>query len=358
MRYFISLSYDGGSFCGWQSQPNAVTVQDSIEKALSALLRCRTSVTGAGRTDSGVNAWGYAAHFDFEGPLDTEQIRYKLNAILPRGIVVHDVLPVSSALTDSHGAEFHARFSATRREYTYFLNRVKDPFVEKYSLFYTFPLDFEAMNRAAALLVGTHDFSCFQKLGSDTKTSICTVTEAFWKPYTPSHIAVMGAPAPLPGQLGGDAAMGASTPLPEELSSNCARLSSSSGRPVAYSGLARPQAANPEASSRPSPANHALSDAVHGGPSTANSALSDAVPGGMSQTDPALSDCGEDYWYFRISADRFLRNMVRAVVGSLLEVGRGKRSVDDFSHLLDGGSRSSAGESVPGHPLFLSKVKY
>ena len=273
-----------------------MTIQDSIEKALSALLRCRTSVTGAGRTDSGVNACGYVAHFDFEGPLDTAQIRYKLNAILPRGIVVHNVLPVSSSLTDAHGAEFHARFSATRREYTYFLHRNKDPFVEKFSLLYTFPLDFEAMNRAAALLVGTHDFSCFQKLGSDVKTSICTVTEAFWKPYTPSHIAVMGAPAPLPG----------------ELSSDCAR----------------PHAANPEAASRPSTAN------------------------------PTLSDCGEDYWYFRISADRFLRNMVRAVVGSLLEVGRGKRSVEDFSRLLDGGSRSSAGESVPGHPLFLSKVEY
>ena len=326
MRYFISLSYDGSRFCGWQNQPNAMTIQDSIEKALSALLRCRTSVTGAGRTDSGVNACGYAAHFDFEGPLDTEQIRYKLNAILPRGIVVHNVLPVSSALKDAHGAEFHARFSATRREYTYFLHRNKDPFVEKFSLLYTFPLDFEAMSSAAALLVGTHDFSCFQKIGSDVKTSICTVTEAFWKPYTPSHIAVMGAPAPLPGEL-----------------SNVS---------------ARPQAANPDVSSRPSPANHALTDAVPGGPSASDYALTDAVPGGMSQTDPALSDCGEDYWYFRISADRFLRNMVRAVVGSLLEVGRGKRSVEDFSRLLDGGSRSLAGESVPGHPLFLSKVEY
>ena len=322
MRYFISLSYDGSLFCGWQSQPNAMTIQDSIEKALSALLRCRTSVTGAGRTDSGVNACGYAAHFDFEGSLDTEQIRYKLNAILPRGIVVHNVLPVSSSLKDAHGAEFHARFSATRREYTYFLHRNKDPFMEKYSLLYTFPLDFEAMNRAAALLVGTHDFSCFQKLGSDVKTSICTVTEAFWKPYTPSHIAVMGAPAQLPGELSG--------------------------------GCARPQAANPDVSSQQS----GSSDAISWGPSTANPTLSDAVPGGMSQTDPALSDCGEDYWYFRISADRFLRNMVRAVVGSLLEVGRGKRSVEDFSRLLDGGTRSLAGESVPGHPLFLSKVKY
>ena len=310
MRYFISLSYDGSRFCGWQSQPNAMTIQDSIEKALSALLRCRTSVTGAGRTDSGVNACGYAAHFDFEGPLDTEQIRYKLNAILPRGIVVHNVLPVSSSLKDAHGAEFHARFSATRREYTYFLHRNKDPFVEKFSLLYTFPLDFEAMNQAAALLVGTHDFSCFQKIGSDVKTSICTVGEAFWKPYTPSHIAVMGAPAPLPGQSVSDSA--------------------------------RPSPANPATASRPS----------------ANPAPSDAVPERPSPADPALSGCGEDYWYFRISADRFLRNMVRAVVGSLLEVGRGKRSVEDFAHLLDGGSRSLAGESVPGHPLFLSKVEY
>ena len=296
MRYFISLSYDGSGFCGWQSQPNAMTIQDSIEKALSALLRCRTAVTGAGRTDSGVNACGYTAHFDFEGPLDTEQLRYKLNAIIPHGIVVHSVCAVSPELRDSHDAEFHARFSATKREYTYFLHRNKDPFVEKFSLLYTFPLDFEAMNRAAALLVGTHDFSCFQKIGSDVKTSICTVTEAFWKPYTPSHIAVMGAPAPLPGQFVSD--------------------------------CSRPQAANPEASSRPSTAN------------------------------PTLSDCGEDYWYFRISADRFLRNMVRAVVGSLLEVGRGKRSVEDFARLLDGGTRSLAGESVPGHPLFLSKVEY
>ncbi len=354
MRYFISLSYDGGSFCGWQSQPNAMTIQDSIEKALSALLRCRTSVTGAGRTDSGVNACGYAAHFDFEGPLDTEQIRYKLNAILPRGIVVHKVCAVSPELTDAHGAEFHARFSATRREYTYFLHRNKDPFVEKFSLLYTFPLDFEAMNRAAALLVGTHDFSCFQKIGSDVKTSICTVTEAFWKPYTPSHIAVMGAPAPLPGEFVADAVMDSPAPL----SGGCARLSSGSGRSVASSGLARPQAANHGVSSQQSGG----SDAISGGPSTANTAFSNIVSPQPDPTNPTLSDCiscrGEDYWYFRISADRFLRNMVRAVVGSLLEVGRGKRSVEDFSHLLDGGSRSLAGESVPGHPLFLSKVEY
>ncbi len=322
MRYFISLSYDGSGFCGWQSQPDAHTVQDSIEKALSALLRCRIRVTGAGRTDTGVNACGYAAHFDFEGPLDTAQIRYKLNAILPREIAVHRIQAVDGQLPDAHGAEYHARFSAVRREYTYFLHTHKDPFTERYSLLCTFPLDFDAMNRAAAKLTGTHDFSCFRKVGSDTKSSICTVEEAFWKPYTPSHIAVMGAPAPLPGQPEADSF--------------------------------RPSPANPACSPRPLPA---ASDSF--------SRPSPADPDSFSRPRPAASGCspcivfpGQDYWYFRISADRFLRNMVRAVVGSLLEVGRGKRSIEDFTLLLSGGSRCAAGESVPGHPLFLSKVKY
>ena len=311
MRYFISLSYDGSGFCGWQSQPDAHTVQDSIEKALSALLRCRIRVTGAGRTDTGVNACGYVAHFDFEGPLDTAQIRYKLNAILPREIAVHKVLGLCPGSADAQGAEYHARFSAVRREYTYFLHTHKDPFTERYSLLYTFPLDFDAMNRAAAKLVGTHDFSCFQKVGSDTKSSICTVEEAFWKPYTPSHIAVMGAPAPLPGQPEADSF--------------------------------RPSPANPGFFSRPSPANP-----------DGTSLPSPAASGGS----PCIASPVQDYWYFRISADRFLRNMVRAVVGSLLDVGRGKRSIEDFTLLLSGGSRCDAGESVPGRPLFLSKVKY
>lgn len=322
MRYFISLSYDGSGFCGWQSQPDARTVQDSIEKALSALLRCRIRVTGAGRTDTGVNACGYAAHFDFEGPLDTAQICYKLNAILPREIAVHGLRSVGGQLRDAHGAEYHARFSAVRREYTYFLHTLKDPFTERYSLLYTFPLDFDAMNRAAAKLVGTHDFSCFQKVGSDTKSSICTVEEAFWKPYTPSHIAVMGTPAPLPGQ-------------PE--------TDSFRPSPANPDGITLPFPANPDSFSRPSPANPG-----------SFTLPSPAASGGS----PCIASPVQDYWYFRISADRFLRNMVRAVVGSLLDVGRGKRSIEDFTLLLSGGSRCDAGESVPGRPLFLSKVKY
>lgn len=284
MRYFIKLSYDGSAFCGWQLQPNAVTVQECLERTLSTLLKEPVQVTGAGRTDSKVNAIGYVAHFDYDKVIDTSAFGYKLNAILPRGIVIHAMWPVDGDL--------HARFSASRREYTYFLHRTKDPFVETRSYFCPWPLDVKAMNEAAALLLGTHDFRCFEKSGSDNRTSICTVTEAFWTAYTPDHVAIMGCPA-------------------------------------------------------------ACKPASEGGPL---------------------------YLYFRIAADRFLRNMVRALVGSLVDVGRGRRSVSDFAALIlppdfdstapaagqgrrraaaDGTPlRSLAGESVPGHALFLSRVDY
>lgn len=292
MRYFIKLSYDGTDFCGWQFQPNAVSVQERLESALSTLLKERVQVTGAGRTDSKVNAIGYIAHFDYDRVIDTSALGYKLNAILPRGIVVHSISAVQEDL--------HARFSAKRREYTYFLHRTKDPFIENRSYFCNWDLDIDAMNEAAGLLLGTHDFRCFEKTGSDNRTSICTVTEAFWTPYTPDHVAIMG-----------------------------------------FS----PAASRPDSPVSPAPL----------------------------------------YLYFRISADRFLRNMVRAVVGSLLEVGRGRRSAADFAALIlpddhaalilpdgpDAGQggrrrtstdgtplRSLAGESVPGHALFLSRVDY
>ena len=295
MRYFITLSYDGEDFCGWQFQPNAVTVQECLERTLSTLLKEPVQVVGAGRTDSKVNAIGYVAHFDYDKVIDTPALGYKLNAILPKGIVVHSVLPAGE------DGDLHARFSATRREYTYFLHRTKDPFIAARSYFCPWPLDVDAMNKAAALLLGTHDFRCFEKVGSDNRTSICTVSEAFWTPYTPDHVAVMGF---------------------------------------------APAASGPDSCSGPA------------------------------------------YLYFRIAADRFLRNMVRAVVGSLIEVGRGRRTVDDFAALIlpasydanngtplpdscglpvagsvrtapDGTPfRSLAGESVPGHALFLSRVYY
>ena len=261
MRYSICLSYDGAEFCGWQIQPSAPSVQQCLEGALSRLLNRPVSVTGAGRTDTAVNAYGYIAHFDIEGELPFTQadLCYKLNAILPRSVAVLQVLPAAD--------DFHARYSATRREYTYFIHREKDPFVRSYSWQCGYPvLDFDAMNAACRHLFGTHDFSCFEKTGTDVKTSVCTIYEAFWKPYTP----------------------------------------------------------------------------------TLQSVIPDLI-GDLKQ---------QNYWYFRVSADRFLRNMVRAIVGSLIEVGRGKQKPEWIAELIATGTRGDAGESVPGHALFLSKVLY
>ncbi len=353
MRYFINLSYDGAEFCGWQFQPNAVTVQECLERTLSTLLKEPVQVIGAGRTDSKVNAIGYVAHFDYDKVIDTPALGYKLNAILPRGIVVHSVRPVAEP------GDLHARFSATRREYTYFLHRTKDPFIAARSYFCPWPLDVDAMNEAAALLLGTHDFRCFEKAGSDNRTSICTVSEAFWAAYTPDHVAVMGfAPA-------------ASDPDNLSGSTDC----------------------------------HSEHTDCHSERTDCHSEHADC----HSERSEGICPPGPVYLYFRIAADRFLRNMVRAVVGSLVEVGRGRRTVEDFAALIlppdyatdhatlppdshglpaatftdtaaaspagpsedtvpvaerlrtapDGTPfRSLAGESVPGHALFLSRVDY
>ena len=250
MRYSIKLSYSGAPFCGWQRQASAPSVQETLETALGTLLGHPVPVVGAGRTDTGVNAVGYIASFDAEGPLDGHFLCYKLNAILPSSITVHSIR--------QEGPEFHARFDAGRREYTYFLHRCKDPFMQDRSFYCGYPeLDFDIMNKAASMLVGTHCFSCFEKVGSDNKTSDCTVFEAYWKAYEPTHAALMG--------YGKEESVG---------------------------------------------------------------------------TAP--------YWYFRISADRFLRNMVRAIVGTLLEVGRGKRSLEDFASLILPPTGSSSGsKTVP-----------
>ena len=367
MRYFITLSYDGEDFCGWQFQPNAVTVQECLERTLSTFLKEPVQVVGAGRTDSKVNAIGYVAHFDYDKVIDTPSFGYKLNAILPRGIVVHSVRAVEGDL--------HARFNASRREYTYFLHRTKDPFIASRSYYCPWGLDVEAMNEAAALLLGTHDFRCFEKAGSDNRTSLCTVTEAFWAPYTPDHVAVTGfAPAaPRPGEV-----IDAQSPE--------SSVNQSLDRPVIPGGIPAVQSDYP------------------------------AVPGERpvilsGAKDLSGSASAPLYLYFRIAADRFLRNMVRAIVGSLIEVGRGRRTVADFAALIlppdfdaspsasptvspdpdTSGSKASspgqascassapaegtapdrrrtaadgtpfrslAGESVPGHALFLSRVDY
>ena len=257
MRYKIRLSYDGSAFCCWQIQNNARTVQGELEKALSVLLGSPVAVTGAGRTDSDVNAINYIAHFDVpdEVSIEAAHLCYKLNAILTREIAVHEVCEAAD--------DFHARFDARMREYHYFIHFRKDPFCEKYSYRMRYPLDIDKMNKAASFLLGEHDFSCFEKVGGNNATSICTVTEAVWETYRPSHAEMMGFP------------------------------------------------------------------------------------------------CGDgEYIVFRIRANRFLRNMVRAIVGSLIEVGRGKKEPEWIAELIASGSRSDAGSSVPGNALFFSGAEY
>ncbi len=300
MRYFLCLSYDGSAFCGWQIQPSSPSVQACLEGTLSRLLNRPVTVTGAGRTDTGVHAVNYVAHFDTDGkiPFEASDFIYKLNAMLPHGVAILSVSEVPEDL--------HARFSARRRDYTYFIHRRKDPFIRNYSWLCGYPeLDFEAMNQACQYLLGTHDFSCFEKTGGDNKTSICTVFEAHWEPYVPSHIQIMGTYK----QEAGSGVQTCGRPWPHEWEGPTAEPE---GR-CAWEGRR------------------------------------------VCTPDPA--SCGE-YWYFRIAADRFLRNMVRATVGSLIEVGRGKHSPEWIAELIASGTRSDAGESVPGHALFLNKVSY
>ncbi|MBF1595562.1 MAG: tRNA pseudouridine(38-40) synthase TruA [Prevotella sp.] len=251
-RYFITLSYDGTAYHGWQIQPNGISVQEVLEHALSTILRESIAITGAGRTDAGVHGRMMVAHFDTELSFDCAQLVYKVNRLLPRDVSVSRIEPVSEDL--------HARFSATSRTYHYYVHTGKQPFSRKYSCALRYTLDFDKMNEAAAYLIGEKDFKCFCKAGADVKTTICNLTEARW------------------------------IPINEEF------------------------------------------------------ALT---------TDNTVTN-----WCFVITANRFLRNMVRAVVGTLVEVGRGRLSLDDFKKIVDGGTRSDAGESMPGNALFLWEVKY
>ena len=241
MRYFVTFSYDGGRYHGWQIQPNGVSVQEKLQEALSTLLREEITVTGAGRTDTGVHARMMVAHFDAD-EIDCEQLMYKLNKLLPQDIAVQKVERVSE--------EMHARFSAKCRTYHYYIHTRKEPFVRQYSCEMHYNLDFEKMNQAATILMEYDDFGAFCKTHTDVKTTLCKVTEARW-----------------------------------------------------------------------------IQKSSH-------------------------------EWYFRITANRFLRNMVRAVVGTLIDVGRGRVSLDEFRLIIEGKNRSQAGESMPAHALFLEDVRY
>ena len=244
-RYFIQLSYMGTAYHGWQVQDNANSVQAELNKALSTYLREAIDTLGAGRTDTGVHAKSYIAHFDSVNETLEENIPqhlYKLNCLLPQDIAVF-------GLKKMHN-DAHARFDATSRTYKYYVNQTKNPFLNETSYPLYVPLDVEAMNKAAQLLFKYADFTSFSKLHTDVKTNNCKVTFAKWEE--------------------GD----------------------------------------------------------------------------------------NDTLVFTITADRFLRNMVRAIVGSLLEVGKGKISVDGFKKIIELKDRQKAGMSVPAKGLFLTAISY
>ena len=241
-RYFLELAYSGTDFHGWQMQDNAPSIQQEITEKLSNILQVATPIMGCGRTDAGVHASQFFAHFDAEfSPIDTDTILHKLNTMLPSSIAIYGLQPVID--------DAHTRFHALKRSYQYFISTRKDPFNSDCSYKFNISLDLNAMNKACELLLGEKDFGCFCKANADNHTDICTIYKASWE-----------------------------------------------------------------------------------------------------QNERMIT--------FNITANRFLRNMVRAIVGTLLDVGQGKTSLEEFELILASKNRSEAGRSVPAHGLFLSRVEY
>lgn len=242
-RYFMYLSYDGTNYHGWQIQPNGISVQECINKALSTILRKDTEVTGAGRTDAGVHASMMVAHFDSVMEReDAVRLVDKMNRLLPRDIAIQRIVPVRN--------DAHARFDAVSRTYKYYITDVKSPFDGRYRCRMYCPLDYDRMNSAAQTLFDYTDFTSFSRLHTDVKTNNCKIMHASWE-----------------------------------------RLD-------------------------------------------------------------------EHDWVFTIKADRFLRNMVRAIVGTLIDVGRGKLTVQGFRDIIEQQDRGKAGTSAPGNALFLCDIAY
>lgn len=240
-RYFIYLSYKGTAYHGWQRQPNGISIQEVLEKALSVILRTDIQIVGAGRTDAGVHARLMAAHFNADLPIQESVLETKLNRMLPKDIAIYKIVRVKE--------NAHARFDATARKYEYHLTQQKDSFLTETAAYITGNIDFDAMNKAAGKLLEYSDFTSFSKLHTDVKTNNCHINTAYWTQQN-----------------------------------NC--------------------------------------------------------------------------WVFTIEADRFLRNMVRAIVGTLLDVGRGKLSINDFCHIIEAKDRCKAGTSAPAEGLFLVDIKY
>lgn len=241
MRYFIEFSYNGKAYHGWQNQPNAISVQQVLEEALSKILRSKISVMGAGRTDAGVHASQMFAHFDIETGFDIENTVFKLNCFLPEDIAVQKIFGTK--------ANSHARFNALSRTYEYRISPQKNVFAIDFAYHAYFPLDIHKMNAASEILLEYNDFQCFSKSNTDVKTYHCTIKSAQWE-----------------------------------------------------------------------------------------------------QKDDLL--------IFTITADRFLRNMVRAIVGTMIEIGMGKMEVEQLHDIIKSKNRSEAGYSVPAQGLFLTKIVY
>ena len=243
-RYFIKLAYNGTKYHGWQIQTNAITIQELITNALAKILKVDVELVGAGRTDTGVHAKMFYAHFDYELLLTKEQkhkLIFKLNLFLPTDIVIYDILQVKN--------DAHARFNALSRTYHYVITTRKDPFNLDLSYYFYAPLDINLMNKAAEILFDFNDFTSFSKSRTQTKTNNCKIMQAHW---------------------------------------------------------------------------HSVEDKI----------------------------------VFTIKSNRFLRNMVRAIVGTLLDVGKRKITLLHFKQIIEAKSRSNAGYSVPASGLFLNSIEY
>lgn len=241
-RYFIYLSYNGANYCGWQNQPNGLSVQEVIEKALSTILRKPISIVGAGRTDAGVHAKQMIAHVDAEiESFGVDRLADKLNSFLPHDIAIQEIVSVKN--------DAHARFDATSRLYRYYVTTRKDPFLYNTHCRIRSQLDLEKMNACANILFEYEDFTSFSKLHTDVKTNLCQIIQARWEKR------------------------------------------------------------------------------------------------------------GDEY-IFTIQANRFLRNMVRAVVGTLIEAGKGNLDEAGMRRIIEAQDRCVAGTSVPANALFLECVEY
>lgn len=241
LRYFIDLAYDGTRYHGWQSQKNAISVQDTLNEALGLLLGEAIETVGSGRTDTQVHALQQIAHFDITKRIHPEKIRDKLNSYLPRDISIQRIWEVEPSV--------HARFDAIRRCYEYKITTIKDPFLIQKAYYFRKKIDLDLMNQAAEILKSTHDFQSFSRVKTEVNHFICEVSSSVWEKV-------------------------------------------------------------------------------------------------------------DEMIIFSVCADRFLRGMVRALVGTMLDIGTGKTTIPEFKQIIQKKDRKAAGRAVPSHGLYLKSVSY